>query len=128
MKNLIGFIGLFIIALIAAHPLMAQKSIEVPQVQVGTFSTTGASLASGSGDRQITVAVNFPKPFNVKPDVIVSITTIDAETKSNVRVNVKADGVSRDGFTVVVKTWADSKVHNIQGSWVAVAPTTVKVK
>jgi hypothetical protein len=128
MKNLLAFVGVLVILVLAIQPVMAQGTVDVPQVQIGTFSSTGTNLSNGSGDRQMTVAISFPKPFKVKPDVMVSITMVDADTKANVRVSVKAEGISRDGFTAVIKTWADSKISGVEGNWVAVATTTAKVK
>jgi hypothetical protein len=112
--------------------VIAQDVVVVPtqQIQMGTFSTSGNTLENGGGDRQLIVVVNFPKAFGVKPDVIVSITAIDAETNTNLRVRVHAEGVSRDGFTAVVGTWSDSKIHSVSGSWIASAASsaTVNVK
>jgi hypothetical protein len=129
MRHLFITIGLLMIMVLAAAPVLAQ-TVDVPteQIQMGTFSSSGTSLSDGSGDRQFTVAISFPKPFKVKPDVMVALTMIDVAGSVGTRVSVTADGISRDGFTAVIKTWADSKVYAIKGSWVAVAPTTVTVK
>ena len=128
MKNLLKVMGFVTIMVLVAMPLMAQGTISVPQVQVGTFSSSGTGLSTGSGERQMTVTVSFPKSFSEKPKVIVGLTMIDAAGNVGTRVNAIAEGISRDGFTVIVKTWADSKVYGVSGSWVAIAPTTVKVK
>jgi hypothetical protein len=128
MKHILAVMGFFTIMALVTVPLMAQSTIEVPQVQVGTFSTSGNNLVNGSGERQLTVAISFPKAFKVKPQVIVAITLLDIDGRFNSRVSVTAEGISRDGCTAVIKTWADSKINAVQGSWVAVAPTTVKVK
>jgi hypothetical protein len=127
MKRLLMIVGLFTIMVFVAVPMMAQGKVEVPQIQTGTFSSTGSNLANGSGDRQMTVAVNFPKGFAAKPQVMVSLTAIDAAGGA-LRVNVVAEGISRDGFSAVVKTWGDSKINSVAGNWVAIAPMTAKVK
>jgi hypothetical protein len=126
MKHIVIVLGLIAITLLVAMPVMAQGTVTVPCIQTGTFNSTGANLSSGSGDRQMSVAVNFPQGFSEKPEVMVALTGLDAS--DNVRVILKVEGVSRDGFTVVVKTWADSKVNSIQGTWMAVAPEKAKVK
>jgi hypothetical protein len=129
MKQLLTVVSLFTLLILAATPLMAQSvSMEIPQVQVGTWSATASNLSGGTGERQMTVSVSFTKPFKVKPDVVVGITLIDAASGVGTRVSATADGISRDGFTVVVKTWGDSKIFGAQGSWVAVAPVTVSAK
>ena len=77
------------------------------------------SLDKGNGDRMVQLEITFTKPFDVKPEVIVSVNTLDADKGSNARFEVKTLGISRDGFTVQVRTWADSKIHGIGGSWIA---------
>ncbi len=124
MKQLFTAIALILFITV---PMMAQ-TVQVPQVQVGTFVSSGTNLSNGAGDRQLTVAVTFPKPFAEKPSVIVGLTAIDAAGGVGTRINVAPDAITRDGFIVVIKTWADSKVFSVNGSWVAVAPATVKVK
>ena len=81
--------------------------------------TKSYTLASNSGERTFTVEVNFLKPFEDKPDVVVGVSAIDAVSGSNLRYSLKAKSVSRDGFTVEVKTWGDSKILSIGGFWVA---------
>jgi hypothetical protein len=130
MKNLLMVMGLFVIMALVAMPIMAQESVVVPtqEIQTGTFNSTGTNLSTGTGERQLTVAVSFPKGFKVKPEVMVSLTMIDAAGGVGTRVNVMAEGVSRDGFIAVVKTWADSKVYGVNGNWIAFAPATATVK
>lgn len=129
MKHFLMTVGLLVFVVVAATPLIAQ-TVDVPtqQIQMGTFSSSGTSLSDGKGERVLNVAINFPKPFNVKPDVIVALTLIDVAGGVGARVGVTATGISRDGFSAVIKTWENSKVFAVQGTWVAVAPTTVTVK
>lgn len=95
------------------------------EIQVGTFNYTpaneGYALNDGSGERTVSVEVTFPKPFDVKPDVILNLNSIDANKDQNIRVSMKAVSISRDGFTVQVKTWADSKINSVGGTWIAIS-------
>jgi hypothetical protein len=50
---------------------------------------------------------------------MLSVTQIDADKGFNNRYNVEVLSVSRDGFTVKIRTWADSKVYSISGYWLA---------
>ena len=50
---------------------------------------------------------------------MVSVTQLDADKAFNSRYNVEVISVSRDGFTVKIRTWADSKVYSISGYWLA---------
>lgn len=98
--------------------LSAQK-----QMQSGKFSANAEvqaySLHKGNGDRGITIEVNYEKPFDKKPKVFISVVSIDADGNFNVRYNVDQASVSRDGFTLKINTWGDSKVYGITGYWLA---------
>ena len=117
MRKLAIATGLFII--------LGLSSSFAQEVQSGTFAanvnTAGYSLDKGSGDRTHTIEVSFPTGFDTKPSVILSVSTIDADKGSNLRYEVVAKSISRDGFIITIRTWADSKIHGIGGSWLAVA-------
>lgn len=92
-------------------------------VQSGRWGTSvdvsGYNLNANSGDRTMTIEVNFKNPFDVKPEIILSVTRIDAGNNTNQRYNVEVMSVSRDGFTIKVNTWSDSKIFSISGYWLA---------
>lgn len=81
----------------------------------------GYNLDTNTGERSTTIEIDYPKPYDVKPKVIVSVTQLDADKGFNSRYNVEVLSVSRDGFTVKIKTWADSKIFSISGYWLAFA-------
>ncbi|GEM_PF-372008 len=120
MKRLI-LAGLCIFSLVALTSVAYSQ-----EVQVGSFSLSqsdeGYSLHKGSGERVASIEVTFPKSFNAKPEVVLCLSGIDGEKQTNLRIVLKASSVSRDGFTIQAKTWADSKVYSVNGSWIAVAP------
>lgn len=93
------------------------------QIQSGTWSVkegqAGYNLHTNQGERAMTVSVKFPTSFENKPKVALSVTQIDADKNANQRYNVEAISVSRDGFTIKIRTWADSKVFSISGYWIA---------
>lgn len=93
------------------------------QTQSGQWSTkagdSGYNLDTNTGERAMTIEVNFATPYEVKPKVMLSVTQLDADKTFNSRYNVEVISVSRDGFTVKIRTWADSKVFSISGYWLA---------
>ena len=95
------------------------------QVQTGTYkfdrNLTDFTLDKNSGDRVVQLEVTFKTPFETKPEVIVSVNHIDTDKTTNLRYEVKTVSVSRDGFLVQVKTWADTKIFAIGGAWMAVS-------
>jgi len=82
-------------------------------------TTQGYTLAENSGDRSVTITVNFLEPFENKPDVTLGVTLLDATSDKNVRYKVEALSVSRDAMTIKVSTWADTKIFGISGYWLA---------
>ncbi|MBS4035774.1 MAG: H-type lectin domain-containing protein [Ignavibacterium sp.] len=97
--------------------------VSAQTVQSGTWSigpsTPQYSLSKSTGERTMTVDIDFNEAFNSKPNVVLSVTQIDADKEFNQRYNVEAISVSRDGFTLKIRTWADSKIFSISGFWMA---------
>ncbi len=115
MKRLILISALFF--------MVSAVAFSQTQVLSGTWGassdTKSYTLNANSGDRSITIQVNFLKPFENKPDVVCGISSIDVDKSTAVRYAVKSISVSRDGFTVEVKTWGDTKINSVTGFWVA---------
>lgn len=115
MKKMLLTLGLFL--------MVSAVALSQSQVLSGTWGASTDSksytLNSNTGDRTITIQVNFLKPFESKPDVIVGVSSIDVDNNTAVKYAVKPISVSRDGFTVEVKTWGDTKIYSITGFWVA---------
>ena len=101
------------------------SSFAQTKMQSGIWSVNPSleaySLDKNEGDRSMTIEVTFKSPFKTKPQIAVSITQIDCDKESNVRYNVEVLSASRDGFTLKVKTWADSKIFSISGYWIALS-------
>jgi hypothetical protein len=117
MKKLI-YIPLMVAIMGLAFSAFAQTL-----VQSGTWgaseSTEGYTLATNEGNRNMLVTVEFPEPFDTKPDVTVGVTLLDATSEKNVRFKVETMSVSRDAMTVNISTWADTKIFGISGYWMA---------
>jgi hypothetical protein len=120
MKKLLLTLGLFFMV----------SAIALSQTQVlsgswyGNSETKYYTLHENTGERAFTIEVNFLKPFENKPDVVVGLSNIDV-APGNLRYSVKAKSVSRDGFTIEVKTWGDTKIMSIGGFWVAHAENSM---
>ncbi len=117
MKNFF-LTALFALLFFGSNALFAQA-----QIQTGKFSANssvqGYTLDQNSGDRSMTISITFAKSFEKKPQVTLSVIMLDADTKSNIRYNVEASSVSRDGFTIKISTWSDTKILGIAGNWMA---------
>lgn len=95
------------------------------QTQSGDFffdkSAPGFNLDKNNGMRFVEREINFPVPFETKPTVYVTVTVLDAASKSQIRYSVEPKGVSRDGFVVKISTWGDTQINGIGGNWFAQA-------
>ncbi|KUG24771.1 outer membrane protein [hydrocarbon metagenome] len=109
----------FVIILLSALFLHAQEMVS-GQWRL-TQSDGGFSLNSGNGDRIMQKEIRFAKPFESKPDVSIMVSFLDVDRNQNIRYDVKAISVSRDGFVIRVKTWNDTKIFGIGGYWFAEA-------
>ena len=93
------------------------------QILHGTFkadiNSEGFTLDKNSGDRVYTMYVKFEKGYEKVPSVIVSVNKLDASKETNARFEISAEAISRDGFTIKIKTWSDSKIFGIGGNWIA---------
>lgn len=88
---------------------------------IANVNTEGWNLNSGNGYRTHVMFVKFPKAFAKEPTVMVTLTSYDgaAGKDGNVRVSIKADQITREGFTVKTMTWGDSRLAGVEGSWFA---------
>jgi len=119
MKNIhtVIFLFFFIIHSVNASAQTIQSSSWSVNQSLAAYS-----LDKNNGERTMTIEVKFEKAFTKKPQIFLSVTQIDSDKESNVRYNVEAISISRDGFTIKVRTWADSKLFSISGYWTAYNP------
>ncbi len=105
--------------------VLATATSFTQSLQSGTFSANVSSeswtLNGGSGSRTHIVFVKFQKPFTAPPTVTLSLTGYDgaAGKDGNVRVSIKHENISREGFVIKVSTWGDSRLTGVEGSWIA---------
>lgn len=99
---------------------LSQSSFVTGKYEVNVNSS-GFTLDENSGQRSYLQEVNFLNPFESRPEVIVTLSMLDADSKTNVRLNVEATAISRDGFTVKITTWGDTKLFGVGGNWIAYA-------
>jgi hypothetical protein len=97
-------------------------------VQSGTYfyskESPNYTLNANQGKRIVEYEITFAKPFEKKPNVIIMPSLIDAESATQIRYNIRASGVSRDGFVLLAEVWGDTKFNSIGGFWLASAEMT----
>ena len=117
MKKLIS--AIFIVLFLGLPSSTLSQSKFVTGKYTANTNNTGFTLDKNTGPRTYLLEVNFLNPFESRPEVIVNVSTLDADKATNVRYNVEATSISRDGFTIKITTWDDSKIFGIGGNWIA---------
>ncbi len=77
-------------------------------------------LAEDGGIRTYTSRVAFAAPFMVVPVVQVGLTGFDIDQRDTARINLRAEDINCEGFTVVVTTWAGTRVYGVDFQWLAI--------
>ena len=117
MKKLIS--AIFVVFILSSLTITFSQSKFVTGKFVANTNNSGFTLDKNTGPRTFSLEVNFLNPFESRPEVVISVTTLDADKGTNVRYNVEAISISRDGFTIKITTWDDSKIYGIGGNWIA---------
>lgn len=107
-----------------------QDAVAVPQlfaapqvVQTGTFhygylqDSEEWNLHQKAG--KFDAEIKFPTPFTTAPTVMIALTGLDSSNGFNTRVVVTSGDVTTLDFEVVVKTWSDSILYGVWGTWIA---------
>lgn len=117
MKKILGV--LFLIILFCSTTIsFAQTQVESGKWGINV-DTPNYTLSKNQGERSMIINVAFDVPFDVKPDIVLSVTLLDASDKTAIRYDVSAMSVSRDGFSIKVVTWSNTIINSISGSWIA---------
>lgn len=113
-----SFVLLFAVLFFGFAAIVSGQSVQSGSWAV-TPGTPGYTLDKNNGERTMTVDIDFEKPFETKPDIFLSVSQIDADKDVNLRYKIEAMSISRDGFTLKIRTWADSKIFSLSGFWLA---------
>lgn len=79
----------------------------------------GGAMWTGQGPRELRRIVEFSEPFRRQPVVHVSLSMWDIDRETNQRVDISADMVNAEGFIIVFRTWADTRVARVRADWIA---------
>ncbi len=99
-----------------------QMGIEQGRLILFSDFADGGPMWTGQGPRESRSRVAFSEAFIAIPAVQVAISMWDADQKTNLRADISADNVRRDGFDIVFRTWADSRIARIRADWTAFGP------
>lgn len=63
--------------------------------------------------------INFRAPFQATPSLTYGLYFLDSSKSANIRVHASVTNVSRTGFKITMKSWADSVLYGGYVSWMA---------
>lgn len=93
--------------------------IDQGEHQIFSDFENGGDMWTGSGPRERRERIGFSEQFVKPPVVQVGLSLWDIGNGSNIRADLTADRIDRDGFDLVFRTWQDTKVARVRMSWIA---------
>ncbi|KAK4552473.1 hypothetical protein LTR86_010316 [Recurvomyces mirabilis] len=87
-------------------------------VDSGRFSTNDVRKRTQPRERTMG-RVRFGKKFEVVPTVLAALNAVDVAGNADLRVRVRVEEVSKEGFRWYLQTWGDSTVYSAGASWIA---------
>ena len=81
---------------------------------------SGGPMWTGEGPREVRRTVSFDTPFLRRPAVMVGVSLWDSDRHSNLRADLTAENITAEGFDLVFRTWADSRLARIRADWTAI--------
>jgi hypothetical protein len=98
----------------------AVMAVDQGDEEVFSDFDTGGEMWTGQGERQRRRAVRFSAPFKSPPVVHVALSLWDMDQGANIRADIGTERVTEQGFDLVFRTWADTRVARVRMSWLAI--------
>ncbi|EUC66905.1 H-type lectin domain protein, partial [Rhizoctonia solani AG-3 Rhs1AP] len=87
--------------------------------QFGRFS--GGEIKGTRAIVNKSIHLQFTRPYQVPPKVIIWLTALESDCNHNTRFNATAENITVNGFTLQVGTWWDTTIYKATTvSWIAV--------
>ena len=101
---------------------LQNSKIGVSQGERVLFSdfVDGGPMWTGTGARAHRTHIAFDERFISPPAVHVGLSMWDIDNGQNQRVDISAEEISEEGFTLVFKTWGDSRIARVRANWLAI--------
>jgi hypothetical protein len=76
-------------------------------------------LLEGEGERTYDKYIDFKESFSKTPQIVIGISYLDIVEGSSHRIQVYAKDITIHGFSVEIKTWADTHIWGAGAGWLA---------
>lgn len=94
--------------------------IDSGKVLLFSHVESGGPMWTGSGEREVRRTARFSEPFRAPPRVLLHLEMWDIDQHTNSRVDLHDAAVTREGFEIVLKTWADTRIARARVGWTAI--------
>ncbi|ADO42081.1 H-type lectin domain-containing protein [Ketogulonicigenium vulgare] len=96
--------------------------IGVDHGQIVLFSDyeNGGPMWTGEGDREVRTKVRFNDTFAATPAVTVGLQMWDISNAHVARVDLTTADITPKGFTLIFRTWGDTKIARVRVGWQAI--------
>ncbi|WP_420326503.1 H-type lectin domain-containing protein [Mameliella sp.] len=98
----------------------SRVGIDQGDEEVFSEFATGGDMWTGEGNRERRKSVRFSEPFRMPPTVQVGMSLWDMDQRANIRADITAEKVTKTGFDLVFRTWADTRVARVRMNWLAI--------
>ena len=75
---------------------------------------------AAEGRRSFRRLITFDAAFSAPPLVHLGVVGLDASKDDNLRLSVRAEDITAQGFTLSVETWLNTKIWSVEVSWLAI--------
>jgi hypothetical protein len=108
---------------------LIKQQMTAPLVGVQVISAAGelfnhvddnGPMWANDGDREVRFRVRFAAAFHRPPHVSLGVSGLDASNAQNLRFSLVAEGITHEGFDVVMKTWSDTRIARASVNWSAI--------
>ena len=98
-------------------PLSLLSSVVVLDGSAESWPMLDPSLGDKREFRQ---PIQFERTFAHAPVVQVGLVGIDSSNDDNLRLRLRAEAITPQGFTLHAETWLNTKIWSIEVSWLAI--------
>ena len=96
--------------------------VGIDQGEVVLFSDFAhdGEMWAGEGPRSVRQEVFFSEAFRDAPVVQAHLSMWDIAGSRNARIDLSVVEVERESFTILLKTWEDTKIARVRAGWIAI--------
>ncbi|OWU84143.1 ATP synthase [Oceanicola sp. 22II-s10i] len=80
----------------------------------------GGEMWTGHGPREKRRRIKFRESFRTPPVIQCALSMWDTDNTTFQRGDISAERIEADGFELVFKTWADSRIARARIRWTAI--------